>query len=164
MIGSFIASRNDARGRSLDWSPLRLSRASAPRLQSAPRDANARDGPGHDGGWFPTPLALFVEAFPHFLAGFEKRHEFLIHGHLVAGARVAPGAGLALFGGKGAEAAQFDAVAARHRPRDLVEDRVDDVLDVTLVQVRVARRQTLNQFRFDHDAAPLATAPPRGCP
>ena len=51
---------------------------------------------------------------------------------------------------EGAETAQLDAVAARQRSHDLVEDRVYDVLDIPLVEVRVVLGDTLNEFGFDH--------------
>src|SRR5262249_28270376 len=55
--------------------------------------------------------------------------------------------------GEGAEAAQLDAVAARHRSDDLAEDGVDDVLHVALIEVRVLRRDALHELGFDHRSA-----------
>ena len=44
----------------------------------------------------------------------------------------------------------LDPIAASQRGTDLVEDRVDDVLDVALIQVRVLPRDTLDEFGLDH--------------
>src|SRR5215213_5596103 len=76
-----------------------------------------------------------------------------------AGARVAPGAGRPILDREGAEAAQLDPVAARHRGDDLVEDRVDDVLDVALIEMRIGRRNMLYQFGLDHRTCPLQSTP-----
>ena len=37
---------------------------------------------------------------------------------------------------------------------DLLQDGVDDVLDVALEQVRIARRDALDELRFDHAGPP----------
>ena len=63
-----------------------------------------------------------------------------------AGARIAAGARRTVLDREGAEAAQLDTVAARQRGGDLVEDGVDDVLDVALIEMRVLRRDLLDEF------------------
>src|SRR5215831_12828967 len=68
-----------------------------------------------------------VEPLAHFLAGLEERHRFLLDRDVGAGARVAARPCRTVLDGEGAEAAQLDAVAARHRSDDLAEDGVDDV-------------------------------------
>src|SRR5204862_1050007 len=93
---------------------------------------------------------VLVQPLAHFLAGLEERHMLLLDGDMRAGARIAPGARRAVLYREGAEAAQLDAVAMRQRRDDLAEDRVDDVLDVTLVKMRVLRRDSLDEFRLDH--------------
>src|ERR1700735_1813704 len=75
-------------------------------------------------------LRRAIETLAHFFAGLEERRQFLGHRNLVAGARIAPGAGLSLFGRERAEAAQLDALSARQSVCDLAEDGVDNVLDV----------------------------------
>src|SRR5262245_57307537 len=95
-----------------------------------------------------------IEALAHFLAGLEEWHRFLLHRHMRAGARVAPGARRPVLHRKGAEAAQLDAVAARHRRHDLIEDRVDDVLHVALVEMGVLRSDARHQLGFDHGRPP----------
>ena len=89
-----------------------------------------------------------VEPLAHFLAGLEERHRFLVDRHVRAGARIAPGAGRPVLDREGAEAAQLDPVAARHRGDDLIEDGVDDVLDVALIEMRVLRRRCVAQARI----------------
>jgi hypothetical protein len=51
---------------------------------------------------------------------------------------------------KRTKAAQLDAVTARESSDDLVEDRIDDVLDIPLVEMRVVLGDTLNKLGFDH--------------
>src|SRR5262245_17740720 len=91
-----------------------------------------------------------VEPLAHFLAGLEERHRLLLHRDVRAGARIAAGARRTILDGEGAEAAQLDAIAARHRRDDLAENRVDDVLHVTLVEVGILRRDALHELGFDH--------------
>ena len=99
-----------------------------------------------------------IEPLAHFLAGLEERHALLVDGDMGAGARIAAGARRALLHREGAEAAQFDPIAARHGGDDLAEDGVDDVLDVALIKMRVLRGNALNEFGLDH--GPPANAAP----
>src|SRR5271169_2640732 len=91
-----------------------------------------------------------IEALAHFFTGLEERRQFLGHRNLVAGARIATGAGLALFGRERAETAQLDALAARQGIGDLAEDGVDYVLNVTLIEMRIAGGHALHELRLDH--------------
>src|SRR5712691_10791351 len=91
-----------------------------------------------------------IEPLAHFLAGLEERHRFLLHRDMGAGARIAAGAGRTVLDGESAEAAQLDAVAAGHGRDDLAEDGVDDVLHVSLIEMRVLRRDALHELGFDH--------------
>src|SRR5712692_1175803 len=95
-----------------------------------------------------------IEALAHFLAGLEERHALLVDRYVRAGARVAAGARRPMLDRERAEAAQLDTVAARERVDDFAEDRVDDVLDVALIKVRILRGDTLDQFRLDHRHLP----------
>ena len=52
---------------------------------------------------------------------------------------------------KCAEAAQLNPVAAGQSSHDFIEDRVDDVLDIPLVKMRVVLGNTLNKFGFNHE-------------
>jgi hypothetical protein len=91
-----------------------------------------------------------VEAFAHFLAGLEERHAFAVDRHMLARSRIAAGPGGAILDGESAESAQLHPVAAGERGDDLAEDRVHDVLDVALVEMRVLRGYALNKLRLDH--------------
>src|SRR5580658_9537325 len=95
------------------------------------------------------PAAL-VEPVAELLAGLEERDVRLGDLHAVAGARVAADARIATLHRKRAKTAQLDAVAARQRPSNLVENRGDDSLDIALVEMRVFRRKLLNELRFRH--------------
>ena len=55
-----------------------------------------------------------------------------------------------MFDREGTETAQLDPIAARERCDDLLEDRIHNVLDIPLVQMRVVLGDTLNKFGFDH--------------
>ena len=61
-------------------------------------------------------------------------------------APVAAGAGRTVLDREGAEAAQLDPVAARECVDDLAKDGVDDIFDVTLVEVRILCRNALYEF------------------
>src|SRR5271170_1185470 len=100
-----------------------------------------------------------IEALAHFLAGLEERRELLGDRHLVAGARIAAGARLALLGREGAEAAQLDALAAGEGVGDLAEYGVDDVFDVALIEMRIAGRHALHELRLDHRTSPTRNDP-----
>jgi len=67
-----------------------------------------------------------------------------------AGTGIPAGAGRAMLHREGTETTQLDPVAARERRDDLVEDRVHDILNIPLVEVRVVLGNTLNEFGFDH--------------
>ncbi|MGX1167663.1 hypothetical protein AB7M16_003929 [Bradyrhizobium sp. USDA 372] len=91
-----------------------------------------------------------VQPLAHFLAGLEERNALLIDGHMGAGAWIAPGARRAMLDREGTEAAQLDAISACKRRYDLFENRIHNVLDIPLVQMRVVLGDTLNKFGFDH--------------
>src|SRR6185312_4611365 len=107
--------------------------------------------------------ARLVQALAHFLAGLEERHGFLLDRNMRAGARVAAGARGPMFHGKRAKAAKLDAVTMRHGARDLVEDRVDDVLDVALIEMWILAGDALDKFGLDHDAVLPSQLDPGGC-
>ena len=97
--------------------------------------------------------AAGIEPLAHFFTGLEVRRVLLLDRHVSAGARVAAGARWALLHRERTEAAQLDAVAARHCGNDLAQDGVDNVLDVALIKVRILLGDFLDQLRFDHGAA-----------
>src|SRR5437764_13952867 len=94
-----------------------------------------------------------VQAVAQLLAGLEKRHMLFGDLDAVAGARIAAHPGIAALDREGAETAQFDAVAAGQRRGDLVKDRSDDNLDVTLIEVRICLGKPLHELRFGHGRA-----------
>src|SRR5262245_58329767 len=97
-----------------------------------------------------------IQTLAHFLAGLEERHRLLFDRDVRASARVAAHARRTVLHREGAEAPQLDAVASRHGGNDLPEDGVDDVLHVTLIEVRILRSNALHQLGLDHrDAHPL---------
>jgi hypothetical protein len=63
-----------------------------------------------------------------------------------AGARIAAGARRAMLHRKGSEAAQLHAIAARQGGDDFTQYRVDDVLDVALIKMRILRCDLLHKF------------------
>ena len=63
-----------------------------------------------------------------------------------ARAWIAAGTGWPVLDRKGTKAAQLDAIALGHRTGDLTEDRVDDVLNVALIQMWVLGRNALDEF------------------
>ena len=95
-------------------------------------------------------LAVAVQPFAHFLAGLEERNALLIDRDMRAGARIAAGAGGTMLDRECAETAQLDPVAARQGSHDLIEDRVHNILDIPLIEMRVVLGDALNKFGFDH--------------
>ena len=89
---------------------------------------------------------IAIEPLAHFLAGFEKRHALLIDRHVRAGAWIASGASRPVLDRKCAKAPQLNAISACQRVDDLVKNRVDDVLDIALIKVRIVLGDALNEF------------------
>src|SRR5262249_35076221 len=106
----------------------------------APPGRRAENGPvGGSGLGAVQPLA-------HFLAGLEERHVFLIDGDMGAGARITAWARRTGLDREGTEAAQLNPVPAGQGRDDLAEDGVDDVLDISLVEVWVRCGDSLNEL------------------
>ena len=99
------------RGPSRQWHPLRFSSCSF--------------------------LRRWIEAVTHLLACPERRNDLLGDGNGFTRARVTACASLALLDREGAEAAKLNSPALCKSITDRVEDRIDDLLDVTLIQMRV---------------------------
>src|SRR5258707_9133465 len=91
-----------------------------------------------------------IQTLAHFLARLEKRDALLIDRHMRAGARIAAGAGGAMLHRKRTESAELDPVASRQGGDDLIENRVHNILDIPLVEMRVVLGDALNKFGFDH--------------
>ena len=49
-----------------------------------------------------------------------------------------------------AEATQLHTIAARESGDDLIEDRVHNILDISLIEMRVVLGDALNKFGFYH--------------
>jgi len=65
-----------------------------------------------------------IEAFAHFLAGFEVRHGFLVDGNMRTGVRIPAGAGAPNPDRERSKSAQLYSTSPRKRRNDLVEDRI----------------------------------------
>jgi hypothetical protein len=101
--------------------------------------------------------ACSVQAFAHFLSGLEKRYALVTDCHMRSSPRVSSRMRWPVLHGKRAETTQLDPIAAGECRGDLAENRVDEFLDVTLVEVRVLHDDALNELRLDHLVMPLAS-------
>jgi len=90
--------------------------------------------------------ARSVQPFTHFLAGLEERHRLLVDSYMGTGPWISAGPGRPVLDRKRAEPAQFDTVTFRHCVGDLAEDRVDDVLYVALIKMRILRGNSLDKL------------------
>jgi hypothetical protein len=95
-------------------------------------------------------IFLNVQALAQILAGLEVRHDLLGHLDLVAGARVATDARVALAHREGPESAQLDAVAAHEGFGHLLEHGRDDAFDVAQIKVRIGLCEAFDQVRLGH--------------
>src|SRR5690348_13215642 len=120
-------------------------------------------------------FAALVDALPQFLARFEVWNVLAGQRHRGAGLGIAAGARRAVVQRKTAEAADFDAIAARQCCAHLLDHVAHRQLDISKRQMLLAFRERGDQFGFRHgwqramtlkadprgDAcAPLSTAPP----
>src|SRR3954451_2317452 len=95
-------------------------------------------------------FVLAVQPLTHFLPGLEKRDALLVDWHMGPGARITAGAGRAVLDRERAEATKLNAVAAGQGRHDLIKDRVHDVLDIPLVEMRIVLGDTRDKFGFNH--------------
>jgi hypothetical protein len=95
-----------------------------------------------------------IQAFAHFLAGFEKGNRLFIHRHMHSRARIAADPCVAVFHGESPETAQFNPVAARQSVRDLIENGIDDFFYIAKVKMRITIGDPLYKFGFDHRPRP----------
>jgi hypothetical protein len=79
---------------------------------------------------------------------------FLVDRHNRAGARITAGSSPAGPERKHLEATQFHPCSSAQRLGDPIQDRVDEVLDITFIQMRVLRRDAINKIGFDHRRPP----------
>src|SRR5665213_316007 len=94
-----------------------------------------------------------VEPLAQLFAGLEEGDVLFADLDALAGARIAAQPRAAALDREGAKAAELDPVAPRQRRRDLVEHGGNDAFDVTLVEVRIALSQALDELGFRHGAA-----------
>ncbi len=76
------------------------------------------------------------------------------HLDAVARTRVASGARPAPLGQENSETAELHPIETRERVANFAEYRVNDILDVALMQMRIARGESLHQFGLNQDNAP----------
>src|SRR5690242_15058606 len=91
-----------------------------------------------------------VQSLAHFLAGLEERHGLLVDGDMRTGPRISSGTGRTMLDRERAESTQLNPIALRHGAGDFTKDRVDDVLDVALIQMRILSSNSLYEFGLDH--------------
>jgi hypothetical protein len=103
--------------------------------------------------WVEKLLPRRIEPLVHFPRCLKERDGFLFDQHNGAGARVAAGMGSPLAPRKYPEAAEFNAVSSAQRRVDRAQDRVDETLDITLVETRILRGDAVDKLGFDHRVA-----------
>jgi hypothetical protein len=99
-------------------------------------------------------LLFLVQPLAHFLARPEERRQLFDHRRRSPGAGIAPDSRRALFSREGAKAAQFDALAPNEPRSDLFKNGIDNVFDITLIEMGITRRNPLRQFRFNQWKTP----------
>ena len=82
----------------------------------------------------------------HFLARPESGHVLFRHRNIVAGTGVSPRPRPALLDQENSESAELHPIETRERVGNFAEYRVNDILDVALIQMRIARDGPLHQF------------------
>src|SRR5215204_783427 len=109
----------------------------------------------------PSPLGQ-VKPTVHILAGLERQSALLGHRHSLTIARIAPRARVTLLDREHPKAAQLHPIPSRQSGRDRAQDRIDDDLNIPLVQVRVLLRDPLDQFRLEHRSLTPKRSAPEG--
>src|SRR5262245_40276696 len=87
-----------------------------------------------------------VQSLTHFLAGLEERHRFLIDGNVSSGPGISASTRRPVLHRKGAEPPQLDSIALGHGAGDLAKDRIDDIFDVALVEMRILGGNSLDKL------------------
>src|SRR3954447_17073741 len=98
-----------------------------------------------------------IEPAQHLAAHLEGRDYLLGHRDCRTIARISSGTCAAPLDRERAEAAQLNPVLLRQRIGNRVEDRVDEVLHVLPIQVRVLFGELLNQFGLDRHSPGRST-------
>jgi hypothetical protein len=98
--------------------------------------------------------SIEFEQFVHFLARPESGQVLFRHQDVVAGTGIAPRARPALLGRENSESTELHPVETRERVGNFAEYRVNDFLDVALIQMWIARDEPLHQLGLNQDNAP----------
>jgi len=84
-----------------------------------------------------------IEQFMHFLARPKSGQVLFRHQDIVPPTGVAPRPRPSLLGQENSKPAELDPIETGERVGNFVEYRVDDILDVASIQMRIARDQPL---------------------
>ena len=76
------------------------------------------------------------------------------HHDIVARQWIAPRARPSLLGRENSEPAELHPIETRERLGNFAEYRVNDIFDVALIQMRIARGDPMHQFGLDQDKRP----------
>jgi hypothetical protein len=90
-----------------------------------------------------------IEPLAQLFAGLEEGRPFGLDFHAIAGSRIAADPLVARLDRERAEAAKLDPVAVAQSVDDLLQYRVDDVLDVS-VRKNILLSNVLDELRFDY--------------
>jgi hypothetical protein len=91
-----------------------------------------------------------VEAAVHLLADLEHRNDLLRDCNSNPGPRIAAYTSIAPLGGEHPKSTKLNPVPLGKRIADGAEDRVHNLFEIPLVQMRVLSSELLDQFGFDH--------------
>jgi hypothetical protein len=126
----------------------------ADQLSSAAANVSGRSSNRFAGCCTPR-ISTSIEQFVHFLARPKSGQVLFRHQDVVVGTGVASRPRPALLGQENSEPAELHPIETRERLGNFAEYRVNDILDVALIQMWIARGEPLHQFGLDQDNAPL---------
>ena len=95
-----------------------------------------------------------VQAFAHFLAGFEKGNRLFVYRNMRSGARITANPCVPVFHREGAEPTQFDPVAARQGAGNFIENCIDDFFHIAELEMRITVGNPLYELGFDNRPHP----------
>jgi hypothetical protein len=104
-------------------------------------------------------ISKSIEPFVHSLARPKGGHVLFRHQDVVARTGVSPRVRPALLGQENSEPAELHPIETRECVGNFAEYRVNDILDAALIQMRIARREPLHQFRIEQDMPPNSIDP-----
>ena len=91
-----------------------------------------------------------IQPFAQFLAGAEERRALFAHRNRLAGARIAAHARRPHLDQKAPKPRNSTRWPSCQRLGDIVQHGRHDPFHIAVVEMRIARGQPRNQFRFDH--------------